>query len=75
MISGTYPKYKEQEIESLKPFALTGRLSNELEDFNVKNFLDKLHDQKKMLQTQLADANRSLDDFGGKMTAQTNSLR
>ena len=48
---------------------------SELEDFNVKHFLDKLKDQRRFISVQLEQANRSLDDFGENMKKQTETLR
>ena len=49
--------------------------NSELEDFNVKHFLDKLKDQRRFISVQLEQANRSLDDFGENMKRQTETLR
>lgn len=75
------PKYKElSEIsintDSTENKSLKHILSNsdELEDFNVKNFVDKMRDQRHYVAQQVAASNRILKDFEEKMNSETKRL-
>ena len=58
-------------INDLKRFQSS---SNELEDFNVKHFVDKLRDQRSYIASQIASSNKLLDEFGNKMSNETKRL-
>ena len=75
------PKYKElTEIEiaagSIEKAALRHMMSNseELEDFNVKHFVDKMRDQRHYVSQQVAASSRLLKDFEEKMSSETKRL-
>ena len=48
--------------------------SNELEDFNVKHFVDKLRDQRFYIANQIKASNNLLDSFGAQMRNETKNL-
>ena len=74
IVSSQMKKMKTDEIESLRPYAIVYG-ENELEDFNVHNFLDKLRDQQRMVKQQLEEVNESLNNMNETMKNETNQLK
>ena len=74
LVSNEMKKMKTAEIESLRPYAIAYG-ENELEDFNVQNFLDKLRDQQKMIKKRFEAVNESLNSMNETMKNETNELK